>query len=65
MLLSGIPAETLARAARLYKTNKEASAALGMSMRGFARACRRHGIETPYARRGDLRRANPHAPSSH
>lgn len=50
MLLNGVPPESLARAARLYKTNKEAGAALGLSMRGFARACRRHGIETPHAR---------------
>lgn len=45
-----IPIEALERVARLYKTNTEASASLGMTMRGFARACRRHGIETPYAR---------------
>jgi hypothetical protein len=38
----------------MYKTNKDAGAALGMSMRGFARACRRYGIETPYARRRKL-----------
>lgn len=55
MFLNGIPAETLERAARIYKTNKDAGAALGMSMRGFARACQRHGIETPYARRKKLR----------
>jgi hypothetical protein len=56
MLLTGVPEEVLQRAARMYKTNKEAGAALGMSMRGFARACRRHGIETPYARRQKSRR---------
>ena len=41
----------LERAARIYKTNKEASAALGIDMRSFGRACRRHGIETPYVRK--------------
>jgi hypothetical protein len=51
MILTGVPTEVLERAARVYKTNKEAGAALGMSMRGFARACRRNGIETPYVRR--------------
>lgn len=55
MMLTGIPTEVLARAARVYKTNKEAGAALGMSMRGFARACRRNGIETPWARRQKCR----------
>ncbi len=56
MILTGVPTEILERAARVYKTNKEAGAALGMSMRGFARACRRNGIETPYARRQRDRR---------
>jgi hypothetical protein len=56
MILNGIPPEALKRAARIYKTNKDAGAALGMSMRGFARACRRHGIETPHARRQKMRR---------
>lgn len=51
MILTGVPVEILERAARVYKTNKDAGAALGLSMRGFARACRRYGIETPYARR--------------
>ena len=51
MILTGVTPKVLERAARVYKTNKDAGAALGMSMRGFARACRRYGIETPYARR--------------
>jgi hypothetical protein len=56
MILTGVPSAVLERAARVYKTNKDAGAALGMSMRGFSRACRRHGIETPYARRQKDRR---------
>ena len=51
MILTGVPVDILEWAARVYKTNKDAGAALGMSMRGFSRACRRYGIETPYARR--------------
>ncbi len=51
MLLNSVSPESLARVARLYRTNKEAGAALGLTMRGFSRACRRHGIETPAARR--------------
>ena len=51
MLLNSVSPESLARVARLCRTNKEAGAALGLTMRGFSRACRRHGIETPAARR--------------
>lgn len=35
--------ESLERAARLYKTNTEASLALGMHPTAFGRACRRYG----------------------
>ena len=61
MIPNGVTAEVLARAARVYKTNKDAGAALGMSMRGFARACRRHGIETPFSRRRKEREDIPTA----
>jgi len=49
------------RVARIYKTNQDAAAALEITSRSFSRLCRRHGIETPYARK--LRRrqeARPH-----
>ena len=39
------------RVARMYNQNKDASAALGISLRYFARLCRHYGVETPYARR--------------
>ncbi len=42
--------EQLERVARMYKSNKEASQALGIAPGSFSRACRRHGIETPYVR---------------
>jgi hypothetical protein len=42
--------ESVARVARIYKQNKDASAALGISLRYFARLCRQYQIETPYAR---------------
>jgi hypothetical protein len=42
--------ESVARVARMYKQNKDASAALGISLRYFARLCRQYQIETPYAR---------------
>ena len=46
-----VSVEDLERVARLYKSNKEASAALGIHPRSFARLCRQHGIPTPYVRR--------------
>ncbi|MCY3763621.1 MAG: hypothetical protein OXH50_20430 [Gemmatimonadetes bacterium] len=46
-----VSVEDLERVARLYKSNKEASAALGIHPRSFARLCRQHGISTPYVRR--------------
>ena len=48
-----ISRELIERAARLYSSNKAASAALGPT--AFARACRRYGIKTPYARRRESR----------
>ena len=42
--------EAVERVARIYRTNADASAALGVTTRSFARACREHGIETPYVR---------------
>lgn len=47
MILTGVPSAVLERAARVYKTNKDAGAALGMSMRGFSRACRRQKDRRP------------------
>ena len=38
------------RVARLYKSNKEASLALGITRGHFGRLCRKLGIKTPYAR---------------
>jgi hypothetical protein len=43
--------EQLERVARMYKSNEDASRALGISLGGFSRACRRHGIMTPFTRR--------------
>ena len=47
----GIDRERLERVSRLYASNDLASQALGITARSFSRLCRRHGIETPYARR--------------
>lgn len=52
-----IAKERIERVARIYKSNRDASRALGMAPESFARACRRYRIDTPYMRqmkrRGD------------
>lgn len=45
------PLEALTRVARMYKSNSDASRALGITPQAFARLCRQHSIETPHARR--------------
>lgn len=45
-----IAKERLERVARIYKSNREASRALGMAPESFARACRCYRIDTPYKR---------------
>ena len=48
--MRGIDREGLERVARMYRMNKDASQALGITTRHFARLCQKHGVETPYAR---------------
>ena len=43
--------ERVARAARIYASNRDAGLALGIAPGSFGRLCRRYGIETPQARR--------------
>ena len=43
--------ERIARAARIYASNRDAGLALGIAAGSFGRLCRRYGIETPQARR--------------
>ena len=50
-----VPRDQLERAARLYKSNRAASQALGIALGSFRRACQRYGIETPYDRKRKLR----------
>ena len=45
------PTEQVVRAAKVYKTNKDASAALGITPRAFSRLCRELAIDTPGERR--------------
>ena len=42
--------EEAERVAQIYKTNSDASSALGVTSGSFTRICREYGIETPYAR---------------
>ena len=49
--MNKVSSQEIERVARIYNQNKDASAALGISLRYFARLCRQYGIETPYARR--------------
>ena len=46
-----IEPDRIVRAARIYSSNEDASAALGIAPGSFSRLCRRYGIETPYARK--------------
>tara|TARA_Y100000588_G_C13693405_1_gene685442 strand:- start:170 stop:352 length:183 start_codon:yes stop_codon:yes gene_type:complete len=46
----GIAREQIERVARMYKSNQDASQALGITMRSFGRLCRKYSIETPYAK---------------
>ena len=54
--MAGIERERVERVARLYGSNQEASRALGVVTRSFARLCQKYGIETPHARRRRQRR---------
>ena len=54
------PVELVERAARVYKTNKDASLALGITTQAFSRICRRHQIETPRGRKQSRRLSAAH-----
>ena len=49
--------ETVARAARIYRANHDASKALGISVPTLRDYCEKFEIETPIARRIRLREA--------
>lgn len=55
MLRTRIPRERIARAARIYSSNNEAGAALGIKPSSFGRLCRHYGIPTPQQRRQQRR----------
>ena len=45
------PLDQVERVARIYRSNADASRALGITTQAFGRLCRQHGIETPHSRR--------------
>ncbi len=47
----GFSKKQIARVARMYKCNQDASRALGITIRSFSRLCRKYEIESPFARR--------------
>jgi hypothetical protein len=55
-----IEPDRIARAARIYASNQEASEALGIAPGSFSRLCRTYGIETPHARRSRRRQECRH-----
>ena len=46
----GVQREQIERVARIYKSNGDASRALGITIRSFSRLCRKYEIESPFAR---------------
>ncbi len=46
--------EIVDRVARVYSSNLDASTALRVTPRSFARLCNQYGIETPYGRKRRL-----------
>ena len=54
--MQSIDKEQLERVSRIYKSNQDACRALGISLGGFGRACRAHGIDTPYIRKRKRRK---------
>lgn len=47
----GFDRDTIERAARMYKSNQDACVALGITLRGFGRLCRKYEVKTPYEKR--------------
>ena len=47
----GISRDQIERVARIYKSNQDASQALGITIRSFSRLCRKYEVESPYAKK--------------
>ena len=47
----GIERAQIERVARMYRSNQDASQALGITIRSFSRLCQKFAVESPYWRR--------------
>jgi len=50
-MATGIQREQIERVARVYKSNQDASNALGITPRSFNRLCHKYGVESPHGKR--------------
>lgn len=57
-----IDRQRIERAARIYKNNRDAGIALGISPGAFGRLCRHYGVQTPQARRRSQAQAQTATP---
>jgi len=57
--MAKIARERIERAARIYASNQDAAAALGIQPGSFSRLCRQYGIPTPRQRRAERRKPQP------
>jgi hypothetical protein len=46
----GIDRQQIERVARMYRSNQDASRALGITIRSFNRLCHKYEVESPYYR---------------
>lgn len=53
-----IPQSRVAQVARMYRTTREAAAAMGITPSALARLCQRYGIATPSGRRRQTTQAD-------
>ncbi|MEW6752769.1 MAG: hypothetical protein AB1505_17590 [Candidatus Latescibacterota bacterium] len=49
--MGGISRDQIERVARIYKSNQDASRALGITIRSFSRLCHKYQVESPHSRR--------------
>ena len=52
--MAGISLEQIERVSRIYKSNQDASRALGITIRSFSRLCRKYHVESPHTRHGRI-----------
>ena len=50
-MLGHISEEQIERTSRIYKSNSDASRALGITSRHYSRLCQKYGIVTPSSRK--------------